>query len=95
MKKTIIRLICVLLLVALFACTLISCKEGEKEAEGTKEPGTTAAEEVTTKKSIRPTVTSAEPETTVEPETKEVDTSLISVGETDPEEQYSGAIDMH
>ena len=99
MKNVIIRLLCVLLLVALFACALVSCTEGKpaNEEETTEPDGstTTGKEESTTRKTIKPTVTSAEPEPSAEPvTTKEVDTSLIEV-ETDPEEQYSGAIDMH
>ena len=95
MKKTIIRLICVLLLVALFACALISCENSGKN-EGKTEPTTTAGEEVTTKKSIKPTVTTAAPETTAEPVTKEpVDTSKVNIGESDPDTDYGTAVDMH
>ncbi len=95
MKKTIIRLICAMLLVALFACALIACKDDNND--GKNEPATTAKqEEVTTKKPIKPTVTTAEPETTAEPVTQEpVDTSLIGIGESDPETDFGTAVDMH
>lgn len=94
MKKTIIRLICVLLLTALFACALISC--GDKN--NGQETKTTAKEETTTNKPLKP-------HTGTEDTTKEVETnepvteepqqpSKVTSGgtNTDP---FNTAVDMH
>ena len=98
MKKTIVRLICVLLLAALFACALISCGDKNK---GQETSSTTAKEESTTNKPLKPH-TGTEENTTKEPTTTPSETTTkepkpqgpIANGETNTD-PYNAAVDMH
>lgn len=91
--KNLLKLIAILVLVALLCVSVVACKSGGTEVDPTEDT-TTTQEEVTTKKPIKPTVTTEEP-TTEEPTTEkpEADTSPISVG-TDTD-SYNPAVDMH